>query len=113
MKAGWSPATVVDLTGVASLGGWERAKGRGLRIGAVARLSDLEADDRHARSLPIVRAALRVEGDDGGRDVDSTRKGLHGRAQGRGTQQGHVTLVVEDDGLPPSARGQPDRHIVG
>ncbi len=59
MKAGWSPATVVDLTGVASLGGWERAKGRGLRIGAVARLADLEADDRLARSLPIVRAALR------------------------------------------------------
>ena len=59
MKAGWSPATVVDLTGVAGLGGWERAKGKGLRIGAVARLADLEANDRLARSLPIVRAALR------------------------------------------------------
>lgn len=60
MKEGLtSPDTLVDLTGIEGLRGWSHAKGRGLRIGALTPLVELETSDALAKTLPILREALR------------------------------------------------------
>jgi xanthine dehydrogenase YagS FAD-binding subunit len=60
MKGGIAePERIVDLTGLDGLKGWTRERGAGLRIGALTRLVDLEESDQLARTLPIVREALR------------------------------------------------------
>jgi len=53
-----APQRLVDLTGIAGLRGWSRERGRGLRIGALTPLAELEESDQLARWLPIVREAL-------------------------------------------------------
>ena len=60
MKDGLTrPTTLVDLTGVDGLRGWSHAKGRGLRIGALTPLVELETSDALAKTMPILREALR------------------------------------------------------
>ncbi len=60
MKDGLAqPSTLVDLTGIDGLRGWSHAKGRGLRIGALTPLVDLETDEKLGRTMPILREALR------------------------------------------------------
>ncbi|HEY7623425.1 MAG TPA: xanthine dehydrogenase family protein subunit M, partial [Candidatus Limnocylindria bacterium] len=60
MKEGLtSPDTLVDLTGIEGLRGWSHAKGRGLRIGALTPLVELETSDALAKTMPILREALR------------------------------------------------------
>ena len=60
MKDGLSrPASLVDLTGIEGLRGWSHAKGRGLRIGALTPLVELETSDALAKTMPILREALR------------------------------------------------------
>ncbi|CAN5119156.1 xanthine dehydrogenase family protein subunit M [soil metagenome] len=59
MKAGVAaPERIVDLSGVEGLGGWESVRGRGMRIGALTRLVDIERSEELARALPILHAAL-------------------------------------------------------
>ncbi|HEU5287015.1 MAG TPA: FAD binding domain-containing protein, partial [Candidatus Limnocylindria bacterium] len=53
------PERLVDLTGIEGLRGWEHAKGKGLRIGALTPLADLEGSPALAKLLPIVPQALR------------------------------------------------------
>ncbi len=53
------PDRLVDLTGIEGLRGWEHPKGKGLRIGALTPLADLEHASALARLLPIVPQALR------------------------------------------------------
>ncbi|HKW79187.1 MAG TPA: xanthine dehydrogenase family protein subunit M [Candidatus Limnocylindria bacterium] len=53
------PEKLVDLTGIEGLRGWQREKGRGIRIGALTPLADLETSPELARSLAIVPQALR------------------------------------------------------
>jgi xanthine dehydrogenase YagS FAD-binding subunit len=55
-----SPERLVDLTAVASLRGWKRERGAGLRIGALTPLVELETSRAFARVLPIVPEALAV-----------------------------------------------------
>lgn len=50
---------LVDLTGIEGLRGWEHAKGKGLHIGALTPLGDLERSAAFAKALPIVAQALR------------------------------------------------------
>ena len=60
MKDGLArPESLVDLTGIEGLRGWSHAKGRGLRIGALTPLVELETSDALAKTMPIVREALR------------------------------------------------------
>ncbi|HEV8470152.1 MAG TPA: xanthine dehydrogenase family protein subunit M [Candidatus Limnocylindria bacterium] len=60
MKDGLArPSTLVDLTGIDGLRGWSHAKGRGLRIGALTPLVELETDQALAKTMPILREALR------------------------------------------------------
>jgi xanthine dehydrogenase YagS FAD-binding subunit len=60
MKEGLAkPTTLVDLTGIEGLRGWSREKGRGLRIGALTPLVELETNDALARTMPILRDSLR------------------------------------------------------
>ena len=60
MKEGIAePDRLVDLTHLDGLVGWTRERGAGVRIGALTRLVDLEESDQLARTLPIVREALR------------------------------------------------------
>ena len=60
MKDGLSrPASLVDLTGIEGLRGWSHAKGRGLRIGALTPLVELETSDALAKTMPILRESLR------------------------------------------------------
>ena len=54
-----SPERLVDLTGIEGLRGWTREKGKGIRIGALTSLADLETSAQLARLLPIVRESLR------------------------------------------------------
>ena len=59
MKAGIAePERIVDLTQVEGLGGWERERGKGIRIGALTLLADLESSAELRRLLPIVPASL-------------------------------------------------------
>jgi xanthine dehydrogenase YagS FAD-binding subunit len=60
MKDGLSrPASLVDLTGIEGLRGWSHARGRGLRIGALTPLVELETSDVLAKAMPILRESLR------------------------------------------------------
>jgi xanthine dehydrogenase YagS FAD-binding subunit len=60
MKDGLSrPASLVDLTGIEGLRGWSHARGRGLRIGALTPLVELETSDVLAKTMPILRESLR------------------------------------------------------
>lgn len=53
-----APDRIADIRGVEALAGWSRIKGRGLRIGALVPLVELETSAEIARALPIVREAL-------------------------------------------------------
>ena len=60
MKDGLTcPNSLVDLTGIEGLRGWSHAKGRGLRIGALTPLVELETNDALAKTMPILRESLR------------------------------------------------------
>lgn len=60
MKDGLArPTTLVDLTGIEGLRGWSHPKGRGLRIGALTPLVELETSDALAKTMPILRESLR------------------------------------------------------
>jgi xanthine dehydrogenase YagS FAD-binding subunit len=60
MKDGLArPDALVDLTGIEGLRGWSHAKGRGLRIGALTPLVELETSDALAKTMPILRESLR------------------------------------------------------
>jgi xanthine dehydrogenase YagS FAD-binding subunit len=54
-----APERVVDIRGLEPLRGWTRAKGKGLRIGALVPLVDLETSAELAKLVPIVGEALR------------------------------------------------------
>lgn len=54
-----APERLVDLTGVPGLRGWQRERGKGVRIGALTPLVDLETSAELAAILPIVPASLR------------------------------------------------------
>jgi len=53
-----APARLVDLRDVAALRGWSRTRGKGLRIGALVPLVELESSAELAAALPIVAEAL-------------------------------------------------------
>ncbi len=53
------PDALVDLTGIEGLRGWTREKGKGLRIGALTPLSDLETSPQLRKIAPIVAESLR------------------------------------------------------
>jgi xanthine dehydrogenase YagS FAD-binding subunit len=53
------PQSLVDLTGIDGLRGWAREKGKGVRIGALTPLADLETSAELAKLLAIVPLALR------------------------------------------------------
>jgi xanthine dehydrogenase YagS FAD-binding subunit len=53
------PDRLVDLTGIEGLRGWSRVRGKGLRIGALTPLVELETNDALVRALPILREAMR------------------------------------------------------
>lgn len=60
MKDGLSrPDSLVDLTGIEGLRGWSHPKGRGLRIGALTPLVELETNEMLAKAMPILRESLR------------------------------------------------------
>jgi xanthine dehydrogenase YagS FAD-binding subunit len=60
MKDGLTrPSMLVDLTGIDGLRGWSRERGRGLRIGALTPLVELETDEGLGRAMPILREAMR------------------------------------------------------
>jgi xanthine dehydrogenase YagS FAD-binding subunit len=60
MKDGLSrPSTLVDLTGIDGLRGWSHQRRRGLRIGALTPLVELETSDALAKTMPILRESLR------------------------------------------------------
>ena len=60
MKDGLTrPSTLVDLTGIDGLRGWSHPKGRGLRVGALTPLVELETDQTLAKTMPILGEALR------------------------------------------------------
>src|SRR2546430_11979008 len=50
---------LVDLTGMEGLRGWSREKGRGLRIGGLTPLVELETAEPVVRAMPILRESLR------------------------------------------------------
>jgi xanthine dehydrogenase YagS FAD-binding subunit len=54
-----SPERIVDIRDLEPLRGWTRAKGKGLRIGALMQLAELETAADLAKLLPIVGEALR------------------------------------------------------
>jgi len=54
-----SPERIVDIRGLEPLRGWTRAKGKGLRIGALVPLVELETSSELAKLMPIVGEALR------------------------------------------------------
>jgi xanthine dehydrogenase YagS FAD-binding subunit len=54
-----SPERIVDIRDLEPLRGWTRAKGKGLRIGALMQLAELETSVDLAKLLPIVGEALR------------------------------------------------------
>ena len=53
------PDRLVDLTGIEGLRGWTREKGKGIRIGALTSLADLETSPELAKLLPIIPLSLR------------------------------------------------------
>src|SRR5947207_4647692 len=53
------PEKLVDLTGIEGLRGWAREKGKGVRIGALTPLADLETSAELAKLLAIVPQSLR------------------------------------------------------
>src|SRR2546425_7790779 len=60
MKDGLSrPVSLVDLTGIDGLRGWSHPKGRGLHIGALTPLVELETSDALAKTMPILRESVR------------------------------------------------------
>ncbi len=60
MKGGIAaPDRLVDLTAVEDLRGWSRERGKGLRIGALTPLVELETSGALAKTLPILGQALR------------------------------------------------------
>jgi xanthine dehydrogenase YagS FAD-binding subunit len=54
-----APERIVDIRDLEPLRGWTRAKGKGLRIGALVPLVELETSADLAKLLPIVGEALR------------------------------------------------------
>ena len=54
-----SPDKVVDLTGIDGLRGWTHQKGRGLRIGALTSLAELETSAPLGKVAPIIGESLR------------------------------------------------------
>jgi xanthine dehydrogenase YagS FAD-binding subunit len=54
-----SPDRIVDIRELEPLRGWTRAKGKGLRIGALVPLAELETSADLAKLMPIVGEALR------------------------------------------------------
>jgi xanthine dehydrogenase YagS FAD-binding subunit len=54
-----SPERIVDIRGLEPLRGWARTKGKGLRIGALVPLVELETSADLAKLMPIVGEALR------------------------------------------------------
>jgi len=55
MKDGLArPDALVDLTGIEGLRGWSHARGKGLRIGALTPLVELETDETLAKTMPAV-----------------------------------------------------------
>jgi xanthine dehydrogenase YagS FAD-binding subunit len=60
MRSGLArPTALVDLTGIDGLRGWTREKGKGLRIGALTPLSDLETSPQLRKLAPVIAASLR------------------------------------------------------
>ena len=55
-----APERSVDIRGLEPLRGWTRAKGKGLRIGALVPLAELETSAELAKLLPIAAEALRT-----------------------------------------------------
>jgi xanthine dehydrogenase YagS FAD-binding subunit len=53
------PDALVDLTGIDGLRGWTRAKGKGLRIGALTPLSELESSSQLRKLAPMIVESLR------------------------------------------------------
>ena len=53
------PTALVDLTGIEGLRGWTRDKGKGLRIGALTPLADLETSPQLRKLAPIIAESLR------------------------------------------------------
>jgi xanthine dehydrogenase YagS FAD-binding subunit len=53
------PNALVDLTGIDGLRGWTRVKGKGLRIGALTPLSDLETSSQLRKLAPMIVESLR------------------------------------------------------
>ena len=54
-----APERIVDIRGLEPLRGWARTKGKGLRIGALVPLVELETSAELAKLIPIVGEALR------------------------------------------------------
>jgi len=54
-----APERIVDIRSLEPLRGWARTKGKGLRIGALVPLAELETSAELAKLLPIVGEALR------------------------------------------------------
>jgi xanthine dehydrogenase YagS FAD-binding subunit len=54
-----TPNALVDLTGIEGLRGWTREKGKGLRIGALTPLSDLETSPQLRKLAPMIVDSLR------------------------------------------------------
>jgi xanthine dehydrogenase YagS FAD-binding subunit len=54
-----APNALVDLTGIDGLRGWTREKGKGLRIGALTPLSDLETSPQLRKIAPVIVESLR------------------------------------------------------
>ncbi len=53
------PDALVDLTGIEGLRGWSREKGKGLRIGALTPLAELETSPQLRKVAPIIGQSLR------------------------------------------------------
>ena len=53
-----APERIADIRGIEPLQGWSRTKGKGLRIGALVPLVELETSAELLRSIPIIRASL-------------------------------------------------------
>ena len=53
------PDALIDLTGIDGLRGWSREKGKGLRVGALTPLADLETSAQLRKVMPIVFESLR------------------------------------------------------
>jgi xanthine dehydrogenase YagS FAD-binding subunit len=54
-----TPNALVDLTGIEGLRGWTREQGKGLRIGALTALSDLETSPQLRKLAPMIVESLR------------------------------------------------------